>query len=216
MAESAGPQLAYQASVHELAKSRLAQLEDDDLVDRVLRGQDVAFEALMDRYSPMVMGFLSGKLRKPGDVEDLAQEVFLSAFRRLNSLRSAERFGPWLMRITRNQLTDFYRSRARRPQLVSELPNPDDDNIRPWEWERDRRPGPRQLASESETRNVVFEEIGRLGDKYRDVLHMRLLGESTTEEIAEQLGLLTVTARMRLYRGMGMLRKALKRRGLRV
>ena len=59
-----------------------------------------------------------------------------------------------------------------------------------------------------------MREIARMNDKYRTVLYLRLLGEETVDEIARRVGLRTDSVRMRLFRGMRRIRKALKKQGI--
>ena len=87
-----GLAIVYRASPEQYAKGRLAELDDHNLVARTLMGDDLAFEVLMDRYTPMVVGYLFGKTNGEGDAEDLGQEIFLTAFRNLTALHSHDRF----------------------------------------------------------------------------------------------------------------------------
>ncbi|MCE5228621.1 sigma-70 family RNA polymerase sigma factor [bacterium] len=176
---------------------------DADLVRRVASGETARFADLMQRYSPVVLGFLYGRVRSEADREDVLQEVFLEAFRQIARLRRPERFGPWLMRISRSKLLDYYRQRQRRSGREAELgDDPDDDPIDP-------APGPRDLLSESELQRRVRDAIGRMRDRYRTVLYLRLIAEEEPQAIARRLGLKESTVRMRLMRGLEQLRNRL-------
>ena len=146
MTESSGPELAYRSSPQAYAKAQLAELDDGELVAQSLGGKDLAFEVLVDRYSPMVLGYLWGKTPSATDCEDLTQEVFLTAFRYLKRLRASDRLGGWLLRIARSRLMDFHRTRSRRPRIV-DTENPGETES-PAAWERapDAGPSPRQSA----------------------------------------------------------------------
>lgn len=210
-----GPELANYSTEKDLLRDRLADLGDCDLVRHTLEGENLAFEALMKRHSPMLMGFLAGKTSNACDAEDLAQEVFISCYRYLSKLREQERFAPWLMRIARNRLTDYYRTKGRRPQLFSaEFPSDDDQPSPGLERFADSAPGPDERMNESQTRQIIFQEIEKLPETYRTLLYLRLLGEESIAEIASRLNLKVATVRMRLYRGLKKLREALKRQGL--
>lgn len=176
---------------------------DAELVRRVASGETAPFATLMQRYAPVVLGYLYGRVRSEADREDILQEVFLEAFRQIGRLRRPERFGPWLMRIGRSKLIDFYRHKQRRSSHEAEIfgDNPADaDPIDP-------APGPRDRLVETELQWRVREAIGRTRDRYRTVLYMRLIAEEEPQAIAKRLGLKESTVRMRLMRGLEQLRK---------
>ena len=89
--------------------------EDAKLVDAARDGDRAAFGHLYERYARMVHGVLLARV-PPGEVDDLVQDVFMRALRRLSTLRENGSFGGWLAAIARNLANDYYRrSRARGP-----------------------------------------------------------------------------------------------------
>jgi RNA polymerase sigma-70 factor (ECF subfamily) len=95
----------------------------DDLavIERVLHGDVEAFRALVLRYQGMVFGLLQTLLRSAADREDLAQEVFLAAFRNLASYRPAQaRFSTWLLTIARNKCLNLLKKK--KGVALPELP----------------------------------------------------------------------------------------------
>jgi RNA polymerase sigma factor (sigma-70 family) len=197
-------------SFHEYVAGKRRGLTDAELIARTLAGDRFSFDALVLRHSPLVLGFLSSRLSNATTAEDLAQEVFLSAYSHLASLRDPERLLPWLLRISRNRLLDHWRGVSRRPEgRVSE-----DDPTHSLEDIHDPSPDPAEAAAHAQVRLVILEEIARMKDRYRSVLMPRLVGEESTEEISQRLGLKVDTVRMRLLRGMRKLRQALTRRGI--
>src|SRR6476646_5832506 len=91
--------------------------EDGRLVRAAREGDEGAFSRLYDRYARVVHGLLMARVARD-DVDDLVQDVFLTAWRRLNDLRDPAAFGGWLAMIASNRASDFLR---RSPDLV-ELP----------------------------------------------------------------------------------------------
>ena len=152
-------------------------------------GDRAAFGRLYDRFSPMVHGVLLARVPR-ADVDDLVQEVFLQAMRRLGSLRDPGAFGPWLAAIARNRARDHWR----RADDVVPLP-PD-------------VPGPPHPEAEALT---VLAAIRRLPEAYRETLVLRLVEGMTGPEIAERTGLTPGSVRVNLHRGFAMLREALGR-----
>jgi RNA polymerase sigma-70 factor (ECF subfamily) len=152
-------------------------------------GDRAAFGRLYDRFSPMVHGILLARVPR-ADVDDVVQDVFLQAMRRLGSLRDPEAFGPWLAAIARNRARDHWR----RADEVVPLP--------------DEVPGPPHPEGEALT---VLAAIRRLPEAYRETLVLRLVEGMTGPEIAERTGLTPGSVRVNLHRGFAMLREELGR-----
>lgn len=192
----------------------LSQWEDARLIERVLAGEGWIFKELMQRYSSMVLGYLYGKAKTEGDCEDILQETFYTAYDRLGTLKTRERFGPWVMKIARHKRIDFQRKQFSRPQLV----NLDDQAAaierQYGDLSSGASPGPVEVASHAEIKSLVTEALGKMSDHYRPILYMRLIGEETPLEIAQHLGLKESTVRMRLMRGLKKLRATLIRAGV--
>ena len=169
------------------ADPTLAKPDLAGTVRAVVSGDQAAFARLYDDYVRMVHAILLG--RGPHrDVDDLVQEVFITAYTRIRELRNAAAFGGWLATIARNRATD-YRRHAREPvELPAELPGGD--------------------AIESETL-AVLDIVRKLPDAYRETLLMRLVEGMTGDEIAARTGLTPGSVRVNLHRGMKMLREQL-------
>jgi RNA polymerase sigma-70 factor (ECF subfamily) len=159
------------------------------LVAAAREGSREAFGQLYQRFAPMVHGLLLARVPR-ADVDDLVQDVFLRAMRRLGSLRSAEAFGPWLAAIARNRARDHWR----RGEDAIELP----DDV----------PGTPHPEGEAMT---VLAAVRRLPEAYRETLVLRLVEGMTGPEIAERTGLTPGSVRVNLHRGLQKLREALGR-----
>ena len=157
------------------------------LVESARSGDRAAFERLYELYAPLVHGVLLARVPY-GEVSDLVQDVFLSAFRKLGALRDPERFGPWVAIIARNRAADFYR-RARETEELHE--------------------GLAQAAGHEAEASEVLDIIRALPEAYRETLVLRLVEGMTGPEIAERTGLRPGSVRVNLHRGMALLRKKL-------
>ena len=165
--------------------------EDARLVRAARAGDERAFGALYERYARVIHGVLLA--RAPWtDVEDLVQDVFLSAWNRLESLRDPAAFGGWLTMIARNRATDFHRQSVESVELPEDLTAPD------------------TTSSRVEALGVL-EIIRTLPAAYRETLVLRLVEGLTGPEIAERTGLTPASVRVNLHRGMTMLREKLER-----
>src|SRR5687768_18280236 len=92
-------------------------VSDADLIAAVRRGSDHAFEQLYRRYSTAVTRFVLGRVRDRGRAEDLVQEIFLSALRRMRSTNAAIVFRPWVFEIAKNATIDHYRRTSRAEEV---------------------------------------------------------------------------------------------------
>lgn len=164
--------------------------EDARLVRRALDGDEASFSRLYDRYARMIHGMLLARVPR-FDVDDLVQDVFLTAWRRLDNLRDPAAFGGWLSMIARNRATDFHRRSVEAVELPETLEAHD------------------ATAARVEA-NAVLEIIRQLPDAYRETLILRLVEGMTGPEIAGRTGLTAASVRVNLHRGMKLLREKLE------
>jgi len=109
-----------------------ASPSDAELVRSVLDGDRAAFGRLYDRYAAFVRAICYDTTRDAHEAGDLAQDVFLQAYRRLGDLRRPDRFAAWLTAIARSACRQWCRARTRKPDRpvdldVAELPGPADE-----------------------------------------------------------------------------------------
>ena len=164
-----------------------AQPAEAALVESARAGDRAAFECLYHSYSPLVHGVLLARVPY-GEVSDLVQDVFLTAFRKLGHLRDPERFGPWVAIIARNRAADFYRRTRQTEELRDEIA---------------------QRAGRGAEACEALEVIRSLPEAYRETLVLRLVEGMTGPEIAERTGLRPASVRVNLHRGMKLLRQRL-------
>lgn len=165
--------------------------DDVSLVKAARDGDRTAFGLLYDRYARMVHGILLARVPRV-EVDDLVQDVFLLALRRLDTLREAAAFGGWLAMIARNRATDYHRRSQENVELSENLAGRDSQE-------------PEALA--------VLAVIRRLPEAYRETLVLRLVEGMTGPEIAARTGLTPASVRVNLHRGMKLLREMLGKEG---
>jgi RNA polymerase sigma-70 factor, ECF subfamily len=95
--------------------------DEPELIDAARQGSAEAFTALVTTYQARIRGYLARWIRDPSTVDDLAQEVFLAAWKGLANFRSDAPFGVWLAGIARHQALTYIRSDSRRRQLRGDL-----------------------------------------------------------------------------------------------
>jgi RNA polymerase sigma-70 factor (ECF subfamily) len=165
---------------------------DSSLVLAAREGDRAAFGSLYARYARMVHGILLSKV-PASDVDDLVQDVFLRAMRRLGDLRDVSRFGPWLAAITRNRANDYHRQ-TRSVTAMTESLSEDEAEV----------PAP-SSAHDAEAA-VILAFVRSLAETYRETLILRLVEGMTGPEIAARTGLTPGSVRVNLHRGMQQLR----------
>jgi len=168
---------------------------DNMLVEAARRGDRAAFGRLYDRYAGLVHGVLLAKVPLD-EVEDLVQDVFMTALRRLSTLREAGSFGAWLMAIARNRANDYYRRRLPEDQLPGES---SDEDI----------PGVSARGDQEGQAGAILAAIRSLSEVYRETLILRLVEGMTGPEIAARTGMTHGSVRVNLHRGMQQLRAKL-------
>ena len=157
------------------------------LVKAVLDGDRDSFTRLYDRYASLVHGILLARVPR-AEVDDLVQDIFLHAFRKLNTLRDAAAFGPWIAMIARNRAVDFHRRSKETVEITDDL---------------------RGTETQDSRANEILEMIRNLPEAYRETLVLRLVEGMTGPEIADRTGLTAASVRVNLHRGMKLLREKL-------
>lgn len=155
----------------------IATIEEDELVIRAQKGDQLCLAALYERYYDRVYRFALTRLGDRTDSEDLAQEVFLKMVDKLSGYRvRGLPFGAWLFRIAHNAVVDVIRRRSRRPQSsMEDIFIASDVDI---EFEVER----------SITNEELAKAIRRLTPAQQDVLTLRFASGLSVSDTAKALG----------------------------
>jgi RNA polymerase sigma-70 factor (ECF subfamily) len=172
------------------------RVDDREAVEACQRGEREAFDALVERYQRDIYRLCYRYVNDPQDASDMAQEVFLKAYKAIGRFRGDSSFSTWLYRIAVNTCLNF-RS-GRRPEgdeLSDALP--------------DRRPGALAAMEEEERALRVRAAVRRLPEKQRATLILKIYHELTHEEVAGIVGSSVGTVKANLFHALGNLRKML-------
>ena len=171
--------------------------EDAADVQRVLEGDDAAFEGIVRRWQRPLVNLAYRFCRDPGRAEEMAQEVFMKVYRALGSFRAGSAFSTWLFAIAANS----YRSHLRRhaPPLIpldgiAEMATPGTGH---------------DLLEDEDRRDLVRRAVASLPARYRDALVLYYFMEMDVDAAAAALRLPAGTLKARLHRGRGMLKSRL-------
>ena len=189
----------------------MKDLTDSQLVARALEGAPEAYRELVRRFQRPVLSLIQRMLGDPFEAEDLAQEVFIKAFRHLERFDRRRKLSSWLFKIAHNTTID--RLRRNRPEIVP-LEASTGDGEETWEvLPAPEEQAPDRLVERSETAAAVDAALERLRPQYREVLVLRFQHGLAYQEIADVLGLAMGTVKIHLHRARKQLAAELVRSG---
>lgn len=144
-------------------------IDMQDVIDAVAKGNSDAYMEIVRAYGLPIRSYLASQLYHLDDVDDIAQEVFITAFRRLHTFRRGENVGAWLRGIARNKLLNYYRSNSRRisatdrfrREVVEIVGDEIDDSAK---------------QDSAERIELLLRCIARLPERMRRVVHTSLEG----------------------------------------
>jgi RNA polymerase sigma-70 factor (ECF subfamily) len=176
-----------------------------ELIAAVLKGDAASFEPLVQKYSPRVFATARRYARRENEVEDIAQEVWLKAFSKLQSFRGEAPFEHWLMRMTVRTCYDFLRGHQRnRESSFSELSEPEND------WLERFVTQPETLTDNADAAKLLIERVmEKLSPPARLVITLLEIEDHSVKEIAEITGWSVPLVKVRAFRARGEMRKIL-------
>jgi RNA polymerase sigma-70 factor, ECF subfamily len=174
--------------VQSVSHEKLAEIR---LVDAARNGDRAAFTKLYEQYARMVHGIVLARVPR-SEADDLVQDVFFYAWRKIHTVRDAAAFGGWIGMIARNRAMDYHRQKHETEELTETMA----DTFT-------QQPVPQVEA------RAVLDTIKALPEAYRETLVLRLVEGMTGPEIASRTGLTADSVRVNLHRGMKMLRERL-------
>ena len=172
---------------------------DQQLVERVQRGDKAAFDLLVIKYQRKIFRLLSRLIRDPGEVEDVAQEAFIKAYRALPNFRGDSAFYTWLYRIAINTAKNWLVSQGRRAPTTTETDIEEAETFDDGEHLRDLNT-PDAMLLTRQVADAVNRAIERLPEELRTAIVLRELEGLSYEEIAETMNCPIGTVRSRIFR----------------
>jgi RNA polymerase sigma factor (sigma-70 family) len=147
------------------------------------------FSALVDEHRTAVWGYLVA-MAGPGAAPDLLQDTYVSALRAYPTLRDATNLRSWLISVAHSRLVDGARARARRPEVLGDVPE--------------------GSASSPERDDALWKRVAQLPDKQRHAVVLRYVGDLPYAEIAGLIGCTESAARQNVRAGLARLREELE------
>lgn len=172
---------------------------DQQLVERVQRGDKHAFELLVAKYQRKLARLISRIVRDPAEVEDVAQEAFIKAYRALPQFRGESAFYTWLYRIGVNTAKNFLVSQGRRAPTSTEKDAEEAETFEDAGQLRDINT-PESLLMSRQVAATVNAAMERLPEELRTAISLREIEGMSYDEIAEAMNCPIGTVRSRIFR----------------
>ena len=170
---------------------------DEALMAAYVAGDPSAHRALVERYTPVLLGLIRRDLARAQDAEDLVQETFLHLHRARHDFRQGARLRPWLMTIALNLKREYFRRLGRRRERPADLSGPKEPSYEPRTTER------------RETRAQVRQAMTELTNLQREVIELHWFGGLSFPDIAKTLDASVSAVKVRAHRGYERLRELL-------
>ena len=178
-------------------------LNDNELISKVLSGDQHAYAGLVTRYQNYVFTLALRFTKNREDAEEVSQDVFIKAYKALADFRGASKFSTWLYTIVNTTCISFLRKKKLEIHSL--------DNEKVFEVADNQDSGMRANQVEQKSRiSMVNNAIKMLGSDDAEVITLFYKSEQTLEEIAQILGIETNTAKVRLHRARTRLKEKME------
>lgn len=174
-------------------------MTDESLASKVQSGDKDSFGILVERYEAKLLRYGRKFLSRQEDIEDIVQDVFMSAYQNIQSFDTARAFSPWIYRIAHNAYVNGLKKHSRNPFVLVDF-----DTLISHPVYDD--PAPREREAK-EIKAMIEKGLEKLPPKYKEVLILYYLEEIPYKEIADILEVPQSTVGIRLKRGKEALKK---------
>lgn len=186
----------------------VSKLEDYNLIDKAIKGDQSAYERLMKKYYKLVNNLIYRMIYNKDDVEDLTQEAFIKAFNSLDKFDHQFAFSTWLYKIASNNCIDYLRKKKLNTISIDKEIDGEDEDLRFEIPDSDYIPDRNILEKEKQA--ILKDAIESLPEKYKSVILLRHTDDMEYEEIAKKLNIPLGTVKAHIFRGRELLNKYLK------
>lgn len=191
--------------MHEVAR------EDVQLVEEALGGNQLSFQLLVERYQERIFALARHYTRSAVEVEDIVQDTFLKAYRRLETFQRQSSFSTWLYRIAVNTALDFLKRMGRSPVQAVEDPELSASPVRGQAGSGVAIAAPDARLRREEIARITAEVLDELPEIFRTVLVLREFEDMSYQQMAEVLGVSIGTVESRLFRARARFKDAMIR-----
>lgn len=179
---------------------------DVELIQRVLEGDDDAFSMLVKKYQKQVHALAWRKIGDFHIAEEITQDTFLKAYKKLATLKEPQRFDSWLYVIAANRCSSWLRKKRLWTQPLEQLEETDDEQLQKEKYSEFVVAENERTTAEVQ-RDVVKKLLAKLQESERTIMTLHYFGEMTCTEIGAFLGVSKNTIKSRLRRAQQRLKK---------
>lgn len=191
--------------------SKSIQQQELELIERIKGGDYNAFGILVTRYQTRLMQFIYRKYGNNGLVEDVVQNVFVLAFRKLDSFQGKSMFYTWLCTIAIRQMINAIHAQARRPALKLEAEMSQDESIvNIVEMSENQSFSVEDLVLDDERREELDRIVEQIPSKLLTPLILTTENGMSYQEVADHLGISLDSVRSRINRARNEFKRLLK------
>ena len=165
-------------------KQNGSELTDNELVEIIKKGSPERYKEIIDRYQGKLFAYLYRLIGDKDEAEDLLQNVFIKAYRNIESYDTSRKFSSWIYRIAHNEAVNFIKRKSLKRFISIESITSAKDKLESASAEDNAH----ESWIRKETSNEVDEAIKKLPLKYRQVLVLRYYSDKSYEDISEILG----------------------------
>jgi len=170
----------------------MSSVSDHDLVRQILAGNKDAYALVVQNHGQKIYSFVCRMVREPDLSRDLAQEVFVRAYTRLNTFDGSKALGPWLYKIALNLVRDHFR---KNKDIALRSISHEEISVRV-------ECSPEEFWMAREKQMLLQQAMCQLPPDLGEALALRFFQDMSFEEMARILGVSQSAAKMRVYRGL--------------
>ncbi len=177
--------------------------DDSDLIQQTLEGDQQAFTALVEKYQKQIHALVWQKIGDFHIAQEITQDAFFTAFKKLSTLTNHSRFAGWLYVITNRKCIEWHRKKSSQPQSLEATDTVELEEVYYSEFMTQQR----EEAANQKRRAIVQKLLSKLQESERTVVNLYYIAGMTCEDIGKFLGVSPNTVRSRLHRARERLKK---------
>lgn len=182
------------------------QLDDAEIVKRVLAGEKTLFEILLRRYNQTLFRVIRGYLRDEDDVQDTMQNTYLKAFDKLHQFQGHAAFSTWLIRIGINEALVRLKDMKKQKTIYLKPDFAADEKINQIP---DKQLNAERVIIRQETQRILEHAIDMLPEKYRVIYILKEVEGLSNSQVIETLDISDSNIKVRLHRAKSLLKDSL-------
>jgi len=189
----------------------MSQINDIEVVNKVIEGDIESFSLIVKKYQNMVFKYVYYQFNNYDEALDITQDIFITVMEALKSFRKESKFSTWLYSIMVNHCKNYRKKSSKYnlvPLKITKQENEVDLQI------QDYRENPEDKAINEDTLFIIKDEISKLPEDFKEILTLRDIDGLSYNEISDILNINLSNVKVRIHRGREFLKNRLHARGL--